>query len=268
VKIAFVHFHDTSNVGDILCNPFSYFNWTGHECQSFDIFKWKQRVPIDMLIFGGGGMLHTQVDDAMRNALHDAKKLNPDCKVVMWGVGSNYHHMCHAHWHDWLKEFDVVGLRDRCNPFHYVPCASCMHSEFEIHRNKRPENPFAIYYHEEFPLDMPHPRMSNFECADLKVIIDFISDCTVLLTNSYHGAYWAMCIQKPVLVINAFSGRFFAGLPWNGVYANEHNYIEKAGEAVLNTAPRLLLDDCRKRNRQFFDLLMRDENYPSESRLV
>lgn len=254
MKIAFVHFHDTSNVGDILCNPYNYFDWSGHECQSFDIFKWRQVVPVDMLIFGGGGMLHTQVDDAMRDAKNVAKRLNPDCKVVMWGVGSNYHHMCHGHWHEWLREFDIVGLRDRASPFPWVPCASCMHSELEIHR-PRPNNPYSIYYHEEFPLDLPHPKMSNFECQDMKTIIDFISDGHVLLTNSFHGAYWAMLMQKPVIVLNAFSGRFFAGLPWHGTYANEHNYVEKTGDAMLNVAPRLLLDECRNRNREFFELL-------------
>jgi len=267
MKIAFVHFHDTSNVGDILCNPFHYFDWSKHECQSFDIFKWKQRVPIDMLIFGGGGMLHTQVDDAMRKALHEAKELNPDCKVVMWGVGSNYHHMCHGHWHEWLKEFDIVGLRDRTNPFHYVPCASCMHSEFLIHR-PRPNEAYVMYYHDDFPLDLPHPRMSNFETDDMKLIIDFLSKGHVVLTNSYHGAYWSMLIQKPVIVMNAWMSRFFAGLPWHGVYANKENYVEQTGSAVLNVAPRLLLDDCRKRNQQFFNLLMQDANDSTEPRLV
>ena len=268
MRIAFVHHYDTSNVGDKLCCPFSYFDWTGHDCQVYDMFTWNQQVPIDMLIFGGGGMLHTPVDEAMRDALKKAKDLNPACKVVMWGVGSNYHHMCHAHWHDWLRQFDVVGLRDRANPLHYVPCPSCMHSELQIHRNKRPENPYVIYYHDEFPLDLPHPKMSNYECDNMGTILDFISDGLVLLTNSFHGAYWAMMMQKPVIVMNAFAGRFFAGLPWNGVYANEHNYIEKTGDAVLNMAPRLLLDDCRRRNQEFFELLMQDANDPSEPRLV
>lgn len=263
MRIAFVHFHQTSNAGDRLCCPYDYFDWSKHECETHDIFTWDQKEPVDMLIFGGGGMLHTQVDEVMHDALKVAKRLNPKCKVVIWGVGSNYHHMCHGHWHQWLEEFDVVALRDRTNPFNYVPCPSCMHSEFAIHR-PRPEESYVMYYHEEFPLHLPHPRMSNFETNDMKLILDFLGKGHVVLTNSYHGAYWCMLMQKPVIVMNAFMGRFFCGLPWGGIHANETNYVDKTGDAILNVAPRLLLDDCKKRNEEFYWRLMTHANDKTE----
>ncbi|MGW8177651.1 MAG: hypothetical protein ACWGQW_02485 [bacterium] len=268
MKIAFIKFWDTANCGDRLCCPYDYFDFGKHECEVHDIFTFKQKIPIDMIIFGGGGMLHTQVDEIMRDISRRAKELNPYCKVLVWGVGSNYHHVCRGHWHDWLKdEFDIIALRDRASPFAYVPCPSCMHSEFAIHR-PRPEEPFVIFYHEEDPINLPHPKMSNYETDNMKHILDFLAKGFVVLTNSFHGAYWSMLTQKPVIIINPFSGRFFAGLPWGGVYANEHNFVDQVGNAIVNVAPRLLLDDCKRRNQEFYQTVITHANDTTEPGMV
>jgi hypothetical protein len=91
--------------------------------------------------------------------------------------------------------------------------------------------------------------MTNRQRADfLTKVLMFLSSGKTVLTNSYHGAYWALLMHRPVVIFHPFSNRFYGFKP-KVSFADESNWQRQLAHA--ETPPKDYLDECRYLNVQF-----------------
>lgn len=231
----FCKINDPANIGDSLCCPRDYFP-EFKDCPLVDI-----REPLPgPVIFGGGGLLHEGVDVFMEQA---------DPGSIVWGAGSNYHDPNHAPFPDWLDRFTFVGLRDFGNPWNYVPCVSCLHPEFDAPLGD-PCHEAVVYEHHQVPVNIPDlPRMNNgLPAGEFGSVLRFLASGRLVLTNTYHGAYWASLLGRPVVIINPFSSRFHRLKP-AVAFATEDNWRDAVSAALARTG---YLQECRTINQRMF----------------
>ena len=149
--------------------------------------------------------------------------------------------------HKYSDKFHLLGVRDSANGFEWVPCASCMHSNFdEIFEVK---NKIVIYEHKNFPLrnlEQTFPKMKNGD--SFEDVIKFLGGAELVITNSYHGAYWATLLKRRVIVMQPFSSKFF-GFRHPLVVANSFNIKDNYNIPVYPDA----LKEAREANIRFAD---------------
>jgi hypothetical protein len=146
------------------------------------------------------------------------KKLADDTSPrIVWGAGHNgaYNKKVKGglDYPGWLGNFDHVGIRDYGQQYEWVPCASCMHPAFrERHVTKHPviwfEHKKQMIKSTEFGGD-PIPRFIN-SGNNVGEAIRLLGSADVIITNSYHGAYWGTLLRKKVIVAEAWSSKFNA----------------------------------------------------------
>ena len=209
-EIVNIYRKNTSNTGDKFGTPTKYFDFL-KDVKTLDITE----LPIDkfikeiegkIVIFGGGGFVAQDYFKDYMKALLGAKTK----MLIGWAIGHNVHGACDILYDEYKnsKAFDLLGVRDSTNYLEWVPCPSCMHSifdkEFEI------KNKIVIYEHKNFPmrnLDINFPKMKNGD--SFEEVIDFLGSAELVITNSYHGAYWAILLNRKVIVMQPFSTKFF-----------------------------------------------------------
>ena len=224
-----LHRLKTNNIGDLRCAPGLYFE-NQLPMQRLDIVGFRQgEVPkkedraawieqvtsARAIIFGGGGLLNI---DFFEPAFQYVAGLNaPGQKRIIWGAG-------HNSWQigDWrhLKptlaieesQFDLIGVRDDNHPHDWVPCASCMDPVFGS--PPTPTMELAVYAHAG-TLSNPNLRRlmpSGFPVLDnsatFEEAISFISNCDLLLTDSYHGVFWATLLGRRCIAFPS-SSKFY-----------------------------------------------------------
>lgn len=204
---------DTPNIGDAYAAPRNYFDFLAMS-RPVDIKSLRgvvdretEHQKIDFggaaLIVGGGGLLD---NDYFRDEISLISGLPATALRVLWGTGQNNHavrnvsSLFNSRYQD-LSSFDLVGIRDYPNPWEWVPCASCMHEYFS---QPAPEPTLDIvsYLHYDPNLhaeafnEIPHPlyNKGTFDQA-----IEHISRGALVLTNSFHGAYWAQLLGRKVI---------------------------------------------------------------------
>lgn len=228
------HF-DYDNIGDLVSSPLNYFAFAANEfCGAI---KNSSKLPsADSVIFGGGGLLGNEFELEI-NSL--AKRISG--RKILWGVGYNRHtypfrfirsldgweqtkglirRLLRAaglkgasNWEQQLRiaghsyplissEFDLVGLRDHSSLHEWVPCPSCMHPVFDEARIIPPAHRILIIEHPLFfAIKHPqHPTISNLGNRFTK-IIKRIASAKVLVTSSYHAAYWGILLNRKVVVV-------------------------------------------------------------------
>lgn len=215
MKIINVYDKDELRAGDIYSGPYQYFDWPleikAMTCRVLD------DVPFDdeniFFIFGGGGMLHIPFpgyDQGRFLLLERFHKIAN--RVALWGLGHNVHGAKKIEYPDYINDFIAVGVRDWNCGLRYVPCASCMHEVFrksyEIKdevRAYRRDDPFDWW---PFPYD-DYPILKDAEGNPLERITEFIGGAKIVITNSYHGAYWSMLLGREVIIHKPFASKFF-----------------------------------------------------------
>lgn len=161
-----------------------------------------QPVPAELLVVGGGGLQYHglwKCVQAWRAKAH---------RAVAWGIGTNTHGTAECKLPPDLDRFDLVGLRDFGTPFRWVPCASCLAPEFDVFRQREPIQEVVAYYHHEtqpLPDQQRIPALSN-DTANLARVLTHMATAEVVVTNTYHGAYWATLLGRRVLLY-PFSSR-------------------------------------------------------------
>lgn len=186
------------------------------------------------------------------------KKLSNDKSPrIVWGAGHNGNYekklKGRLDYPGWLRNFDLVGVRDYAQEHEWVPCASCMHPALrEKHIIKHPviwfEHKKQLIKSTEFGTD-PIPRYVN-SGDNITETIRLLGSADVIITNSYHGAFWGTLLGRKVIVVEAWSSKFNAmkhrpyflskGENWKNVIIN----LE-----VYNTA----LDDCIDATQQYWN---------------
>lgn len=208
--LTFIHRVDPSNLGDSVCCPVDYFDWSFTEHRVIDIHKPFESEFAGNYIFGGGGLLHGQWLERLDKfaALKRRSVLS-----VMWSAGMNVHFTDRLIWPKFLDTFNKVGLRDWGNPWEYLPCVSCLHPAVKEARGVAPIYDVVVYEHKNRKIDIPSglPGMNNEQAKDaLPDVISFLASGRVVITNSFHGAYWTLLLGRVPLVFSPYSNRFFS----------------------------------------------------------
>lgn len=238
--IAFSHYKDTINLGDRMCAPYHYFRYSDVE-----LFDLKDDIPAcDAVIYGGGA-----IEPLLRtNGIHH--KVDALAKIA-WGIGTSRRgRVNHG---ELVSDMDLIGVREfgrekgRARTF-YVPCVSCMSEVFDKKFEETHDVVFYTHGHkEEFALDVPEgiPNINNREDS-LENALAFIASGRVVVTNSFHGTYWALLLGKKVVCV-PFSSKFY-GFMCPPSYCLDGNWRAAAEKAVAYDE---FLEDSRARNRDF-----------------
>ena len=210
-RVHFVRCLDTRNTGDMNCGPDLYFQefidkytcfFHNLENVCFDIIEKN-----DWVIIGGGGLfencllLQSSINRILARCEH----------VISWGTGHNIH--TPGSMYDWNMEpaidynkFYLFTSRDwNYEEDRFCPCVSCMmpmlSDEYDLKKK------IGIIEHHEISInEFEFPRIKN--TYPVEAIIKFIGESEVILTSTYHGAYWALLMQKKVILYKPFSSRF------------------------------------------------------------
>ena len=186
------------------------------------------------------------------------KKLSNDISPrIIWGAGHNGDYekkfKGSLEYPSWMRNFDLVGVRDYNQEHDWVPCASCMHPALrESHKIKHPviwfEHKKQLIKSTEFGTD-PIPRFVN-SGDNIEETIRLLGSAEVIVTNSYHGAYWGILLGRKVIVAEAWSSKFNA-MKHNPLFLGKgelwSNYVDK-----INVHPTAL-DECISTTERYWN---------------
>lgn len=211
----------------------------------------------ERIVLGGGGMLHPW---PWRNVVEPLLRNNNT--VIAWGIG-HHHDGVHTdggrRMADWrgselrmardydFSRFALVGLRDRVPGHTHVPCVTCMHPALDI--DSPPRHEVVIYEHgalDPIRIDAG-PRLKNTGAHSMETVLDHLRSGHMVITNSFHGAYWAQLLGRRVLVYEPWCSKFWLMQP-RPVFCTEDNWQTQAREAEPTPG---LLAQCRAANRSF-----------------
>ena len=245
---------DNTNVGDWWCPPSRYFPFkAAREGDILDPdFDFSG---IDTLILGGGG-LGAEFFRPHLNRIRDKNIRN----TILWGVGvdtvkdpgnilppGDY-----DMYGDYFDSFDEVGIRvySEEQRYRYVPCASCMNNLFFKYRDIKPKKLIGFYNHIRVPL-VPQDSNNKLSVDDnsgnnLESKLDFLSSHEYIITNTYHGVYWATLLERKVVVIPFKSGLlYFKHQPafcWDGKITDDVLHSARTYDGALEESRLLNLD--------------------------
>jgi hypothetical protein len=253
-----------SNAGDLASRPNCYIPFLRNS-RSFDAYSWHpqfnrnraalvnfvRRVSVQPLIIGGGGLLQ---NDFFAAAL-DYYAFASRAPRILWGVGTNssdlgsWRARQNAYKYS-QSNFDLIGVRDYATRFDWVPCASCLSPLFDV--EVEPTRAVGFFLHavlteqaETIRQRYPDAEICvNF--APFDTCVNFIRNSEVVVTNSYHGAYWAMLCGRKVVAIPTSSKFFHFKHPVTlGSWDSWHRDMNRAREY------RGVLEEYRSRNVTF-----------------
>lgn len=255
--MAFVFRADRTNVGDWWCLPFRYFPFKSTNI--YDITGSRQGIESEKILIVGGGGLGTTFFGPRLNRL---KIPDRNYKLVAWGVGvdevvdrarildaENPYEL----FGEWFDGFDDVGIRcfGEKQKYRWVPCASCMVPELSGFRKRKADKPIGIYRHKNVPLAIDY-RGSQLPVSDnagdrIMEKLEFIARHEFIVTNTYHGVYWATLLNRKVICVPYKSGLF--SFKHNPVYVKSL----KIDDDVLDAARSYpdSLEECRNANTDF-----------------
>lgn len=199
-RLVFKHLRNTENVGDRWCSPFDHLQFDDAVAMDLD----EPTPPCEAVIYGGGkifGSLHRKMTATDRQA-----------KVrIAWGVSTVQTNPFSIRYALSKRSMTLVGSRDYGDRrYDYAPCVSCLSPLFD--QSYKVQHELVFYLHrtksERLGLNIPAevPVLDNF-CDSMKTAVEFIGSGDVVVSNSYHGVYWALLLGKKVLCL-PFSRKF------------------------------------------------------------
>lgn len=251
MKTLSISIHDPNNLGDQVCNPTDYFHIPDVvKVDAWDLGAWADDKESNM-IFGGGGLIHGVLAEAIR-----CVNRNPNRKLIAWGLGHNQHGETTNDYGGTLDGFDLIGVRDfkraGLQGWDYVPCASCMRREIDAFSDLRPKGVCVLFSHLDNPIHIQRrahstPWLANDCPSFFRAIIHLLSGDNAI-TNTYHGAYWAMLLNRGVIIYKPFSSRFY-DFEHQPKFCDESNWKD----TLALHAGTGFLKHCRDLNRKFYE---------------
>jgi len=223
-KVVFSNVNFFGNAGDYWSSPLHYYDFSTIDYEHMHFLGFKDN-PIKnrVVVIGGGGLIITKTN-YLNQILESIVENN---KVIFWGVGSNT--SC-TPYYEILSHPNVllagvrdieIGLKHR-----YLPCVSCKHILFDKERNE--SGGVGLIEHPEYPINIGElPKINNSNTID--EILDFIYDKSILISSTFHGAYWSQLMNKKVLhfdEINELNSKFI-NLKHRIPTCSSKNYKEK-----------------------------------------
>jgi len=203
--------------------------------------------------------LHLDFINKLQEMIADARrKIHKNTgKKIIWGAGHNQRGFGEkVKYPKWLQDFDLVGIRDFDAGFDWVPCASCMHPAFDKKYDIQHE---VLWFEHKKQLvkgadfgSEPVFRIVN-SGQNFDQTISILGSAKTIVTNSYHGVYWATLLGKKVICVDPWSSKFnfFKHPP---TFAKGKDWVEKIEEA---TSYPSALNECRQANTQFWERVRR-----------
>lgn len=201
--IVFKHHFRTSNLGDRVCSPFDYYP---------DLAAQGTRLDLDdptpecrVVVYGGGKIMGGLNRNLGRTDMAAQAR-------IAWSVSTVQKSRFSPHY--WLayRKMTLVGSRDFGDDrFPWSPCVTCLAPGFDRLVEERHE--VVIYAHhwqakkQRLHLPAHIPIMENVE-QDFNKVIDFIASGRIVMSNSYHGVYWALLLGKKVICV-PYSNKFY-----------------------------------------------------------
>jgi len=172
----------------------------------------------------------------------------------IWGAGHNgpldKRGAAEIVYPDWLMNFDEVGVRDWDQNQPWVPCASCMHPALK--KKYAIKNDVVFFEHKKqliknFGNDSI-PRFVN-SGSNIDQTIELLGSANIILTNSYHGAYWGVLLGKKVIVVEPWSSKFLSmkHAPW--ILKRDQDWKEVVDQIKIHDSA---LDDCQDATTKFW----------------
>ena len=241
--IVFSHIRNTPNEGDFASCPAQWFDFPEHRVQNYD-------EPIGSakaVIYGGGTMVNWLQGRPLSSATS-----------IGWGMGSSRHGETEP-WPDphgfalvgtreWTAEREAAGL--------WTPCASCMSPLFDGTWSVKHE---AVQFANASPSIMERfsgvrgglPWMHN-ECP-MDEIVAFLGSAETVVTNSYHGIFWATLLGRKVVAL-PYSSKFY-NFRHPPAYSRDRglDWRDAANDALVYPDA---LSECRAASRAFYERVM------------
>ena len=189
-----------NNVGDYYCNPSRYFDI---DCTSSELMHNADPIKDTHLIVGGGGLIHKKFSKHIQMLIE-----KHPTTTTLWAVGHNFssRHVAKekgdVYYPSWLEDINLVGIRDWIDGYkhYYLPCVSCMHPAFQKSYDEVREVVYFTHaYKSKFTNPQTLPYIKN-NVMDFDQVIAFLASAKTVVTDSYHGAYWAQLLGKNVQV--------------------------------------------------------------------
>ena len=237
-----VHHVGADNVGDHYCAPDLYLPFK-------DVTSGGYSDPprrADLTVIGGGNVFDVANKYSRGRAFRRSKM------TAAWGIGLPAPGRRDAEVSDFADRFTHFSTRDHnwSSVFDFVPCASCLSPAFDnppnptqetvlfLHRRKTPED----------LLNDPGLSILTNRFNELESVVRFLSAGEVIVTNSYHGTYWAQLLGRRVVCI-PFGAKFhtFQNPP---TYATFDNWRDMISQAVAYPSE---LEEHRALNKAFFE---------------
>lgn len=266
-RITCIHRSNTKNIGDLNSTPYLYFpelrNRAVLDIRGYlafdgvspdDVKLWLAEVyQSSGLIVGGGGLFNLGFFGPCLESILNYKRKS--AKTVVWGAGHNNNRL--ESWNAFkiepdarLQEFDLVGIRDFGVGYEWVPCVSCLSPLFD--RSFGVTRELGIFAQDDL-LSSPmsqvtfgpdisvQSNLSSFEEA-----IQFLGSCETVMTDSYHGAYWATLLGRRVIAFP--SSEKFYGYKHPVALCHPQDWRR---HLKLATSYSEALEECRDANRRF-----------------
>jgi hypothetical protein len=169
----------------------------------------------------------------------------PFRKKVIWGAGHNIHDKREIYsFPSFIKNFDLVGIRDHNQLESWVPCPSCLHTAFD--RDYQIDHNFIVYEHKDHPLNINKAPRRNNRSRDIESVISFLGSGETIITNTYHGVYWGTLLNRKVIIIDPFSSKFYG-------FKHPHPISTLSGWKHVNNTVYYptALEECRTANLKF-----------------
>ena len=239
MTLVFAHIVATRNTGDLVSGPYRYLDFPPHR-----VVDYGAPLPACGAVVYGGGALAGWLRN--RPPIAGARR-------IVWGAGST-RRGTEAPWPDPLG-YDLVGIRDwsadREAAGRYVPCVSCLSPVLDTDRPV--EREAVLFVNADLTKPRPPvalPVLDN--TAPLAEIAAFLASAAVVVTNSYHGAYWATLLGRRVVCV-PYSSKFHGFKFPPALSADGVDWRDRAKEA---RAYPEALEDCRRLNRAFHRRVM------------
>lgn len=176
------------NLGDLASSPLLYFDFPNVQVQHLNFEDDFLQYPRDShIIIGGGGILHNSV---IRQYLDYFTG-----KKIIWGAGG------YRFIEEYKDQFDLIGVRDwYAGKKLFVPCVSCISPLFDI--PAKTGQRYVAYFGHKYKMKncgIMHTTTLVDSIAEFPTKLEYIKRVEkILITSSYHGAYWALLLHKVV----------------------------------------------------------------------
>ena len=198
----------TRNIGDLMCPPLRWLGPNGsksvRDMRDLEGDDTRDELEVTLrggiLILGGGGMLHNFWLRRLMPVLREPRPY----RAVVWGAGHNNYAMSRTY-PDWMGMCDLVGVRDYRTDHRWAPCVSCLCPDFDLLADTHAPHKYVLFEHVDHPIpfkrdgddEIPFGRNTSFET--LGGVLRFLALGQIVVTTSYHGAYWARLLGRRVV---------------------------------------------------------------------